>query len=123
MPDHVNNVIVCWFDRVLTRRRIAFLEFNLDCAFILGPITVCIIIRHLNSSGKFGAQARALLITFGPGSINPHHLHPRGTELLYLIEGDLTVGVIDSNNTLFEVNITTGNSLRSSTINNHNPED
>ena len=43
-------------------------------------------------------------IDFAPGSLNPPHTHPRGTEVLVVIEGTLLVGFVTSNqlnNTLF----------------------
>ncbi|XP_030441677.1 germin-like protein subfamily 1 member 13 [Syzygium oleosum] len=43
-------------------------------------------------------------IDFAPGGLNPPHTHPRGTEVLVVIEGTLLVGFVTSNqlnNTLF----------------------
>ncbi|KAK3433776.1 hypothetical protein EUGRSUZ_D01056 [Eucalyptus grandis] len=43
-------------------------------------------------------------IDFAPGGLNPPHTHPRGTEVLVIIEGTLLVGFVTSNqlnNTLF----------------------
>ncbi|KAF8017649.1 hypothetical protein BT93_H2753 [Corymbia citriodora subsp. variegata] len=43
-------------------------------------------------------------IDFAPGGLNPPHTHPRGTELLVVVEGTLLVGFVTSNqlnNTLF----------------------
>ncbi|XP_048140630.1 germin-like protein subfamily 1 member 7 isoform X1 [Rhodamnia argentea] len=43
-------------------------------------------------------------LDFAPGGLNPPHTHPRGTELLVVVEGTLLVGFVTSNqlnNTLF----------------------
>ncbi|XP_056168591.1 germin-like protein subfamily 1 member 13 [Syzygium oleosum] len=43
-------------------------------------------------------------IDFAPGGLNPPHIHPRGTEVLVVVEGTLLVGFVTSNqlnNTLF----------------------
>ncbi|KAI6680872.1 hypothetical protein NL676_034753 [Syzygium grande] len=43
-------------------------------------------------------------IDFAPGGLNPPHTHPRGTEVLVVVEGTLLVGFVTSNqlnNTLF----------------------
>ncbi|KAK3437071.1 hypothetical protein EUGRSUZ_C01763 [Eucalyptus grandis] len=43
-------------------------------------------------------------LDFAPGGLNPPHTHPRGTEVLVVIEGTLLVGFVTSNqlnNTLF----------------------
>ncbi|XP_030441380.1 germin-like protein subfamily 1 member 7 [Syzygium oleosum] len=43
-------------------------------------------------------------LDFAPGGLNPPHTHPRGTEVLVVVEGTLLVGFITSNqlnNTLF----------------------
>ncbi|KAG6546561.1 hypothetical protein Mapa_012110 [Marchantia paleacea] len=36
------------------------------------------------------------LLVFPPGSVNVPHTHPRGTETLFVIEGELDVGLIDT---------------------------
>ncbi|XP_048140664.1 germin-like protein subfamily 1 member 7 [Rhodamnia argentea] len=43
-------------------------------------------------------------LDFAPGGLNPPHTHPRGTELLVVVEGTLLVGFVTSNqlnNTFF----------------------
>ena len=41
-------------------------------------------------------------LDFAPYGLNPHHTHPRSTELLVVIEGTLLVGFVTSNpNKLF----------------------
>ncbi|PTQ26582.1 hypothetical protein MARPO_0930s0001, partial [Marchantia polymorpha] len=39
--------------------------------------------------------ANALLV-YPPGSVNVPHTHPRGTETLFVLEGTLEVGLIDT---------------------------
>lgn len=41
------------------------------------------------------------IIKYLPGGINPPHTHPRGTEVLYVLEGTLTVGLVDTTNKFF----------------------
>ena len=48
-----------------------------------------------------GLGVSAALVVYLPGGINPPHTHPRGTEILAVMDGELTVGLIDSTNKLF----------------------
>lgn len=48
-----------------------------------------------------GLGVSTALLAFLPGGINPPHTHPRGTEVLAVVDGELTVGLIDSTNKLF----------------------
>lgn len=48
-----------------------------------------------------GLGVSAALIKYLPGGINPPHTHPRGTEVLYVMEGTLTVGLVDTSNKFF----------------------
>lgn len=48
------------------------------------------------------------LLQFPPGTLNRPHTHPRGTELLYVIEGSLDVGLVDTTNKLFTQSIYQG---------------
>ncbi|BBN12853.1 protein MpCupin87 [Marchantia polymorpha subsp. ruderalis] len=48
-----------------------------------------------------GLGISSALIQFPPGTVNPPHTHPRGTELLYVIEGTLSVGLVDTTQKLF----------------------
>jgi len=60
----------------------------------------------LNTLGISAAR-----IDFAKGGINPPHTHPRATELLILMEGELYVGFVSSvgaNNTLFAATIYPG---------------
>jgi len=53
----------------------------------------------------------AVRIDFAKGGINPPHTHPRATELLILLEGELYVGFVSTNganNTLFAATIYPG---------------
>eukprot|EP01018_Ginkgo_biloba_P005899 Gb_10684 [translate_table: standard] len=40
-------------------------------------------------------------IDYAPGGVNPPHTHPRASEALTVLEGELFVGFVDTNNTLF----------------------
>lgn len=48
-----------------------------------------------------GLGVSSALIKYLPGAINPLHTHPRGTEVLYLLEGTLTVGLVDTTTKFF----------------------
>ncbi|KAG0621702.1 hypothetical protein M758_3G042400 [Ceratodon purpureus] len=45
----------------------------------------------------------AARIDFAKGGINPPHTHPRATELLLVVKGELYVGFVDTTNKLFAV--------------------
>ncbi|KAH9292137.1 hypothetical protein KI387_008443 [Taxus chinensis] len=47
-------------------------------------------------------------IDFAVGGINPPHTHPRATEVLFLMEGTLFVGFVDTNNTFFSKTLQKG---------------
>ncbi|KAG0564574.1 hypothetical protein M758_8G118600 [Ceratodon purpureus] len=50
----------------------------------------------LNTLGISAAR-----IDFAKGGINPPHTHPRATEILLLAQGELYVGFVSTNNTLY----------------------
>ncbi|RLM86554.1 germin-like protein 9-1 [Panicum miliaceum] len=74
--------------------------------------------------GKFtvskatGAEFPALLgqsvsyaaLVFGPGTVNPPHIHPRASELLVVVQGPLVVGLVDAarNGTVHTAALETG---------------
>ncbi|KAG6546444.1 hypothetical protein Mapa_011992 [Marchantia paleacea] len=47
-------------------------------------------------------------LQFAPGSINSLHSHPRGSEIFYVIEGELEAGVIDTANQLYTATLKQG---------------
>ena len=60
---------------------------------------------NLASAGTFGAlntQGLSIArIDFKPKGINPPHVHPRATEVLFLAEGTLLVGFVSTTNNQF----------------------
>jgi len=40
-------------------------------------------------------------VDLAPGGVNPPHLHPRATEIAFVMEGTILAGFITTNNTLF----------------------
>ncbi|XP_059431299.1 germin-like protein 9-3 [Corylus avellana] len=48
-----------------------------------------------------GQSVSIAVLEFGGGSTNPPHTHPRSAELLFLIDGTLQVGFVDTTNKLF----------------------
>lgn len=47
-------------------------------------------------------------IDYAPGGLNPPHTHPRATEVVFVLEGELEVGFITTSNKLFSQTIKTG---------------
>jgi mannose-6-phosphate isomerase-like protein (cupin superfamily) len=48
-----------------------------------------------------GQSVSIAVLEFPAGSTNPPHTHPRSAELLFLIDGTLQVGFVDTTNKLF----------------------
>lgn len=47
-------------------------------------------------------------IDYAPGGLNPPHTHPRATEIVFVLEGQLDVGFITTANVLFSKTINKG---------------
>ncbi|KAF3653247.1 Nectarin-1 [Capsicum annuum] len=47
-------------------------------------------------------------IDYAPGGINPPHTHPRATEMVFVLEGELDVGFITTSNVLVSKHIVKG---------------
>ncbi|KAL8061394.1 hypothetical protein ABFX02_02G083500 [Erythranthe guttata] len=47
-------------------------------------------------------------IDYAPGGLNPPHTHPRATEVVFVLEGELDVGFITTGNVLFSKSIKKG---------------
>ncbi|KAL8216220.1 hypothetical protein R6Q57_023057 [Mikania cordata] len=60
-------------------------------------------ITGLNTLGVSMAR-----IDYAPGGLNPPHTHPRATEIVFVLEGELDVGFITTENKLFSKTIKTG---------------
>ncbi|KAH9304233.1 hypothetical protein KI387_008637, partial [Taxus chinensis] len=58
--------------------------------------------------GLSGLGVSYALLQFGPDSVNPPHQHPRASEILLVIQGSLTVGFVDTTNTLFNNTLHSG---------------
>ncbi|KAM1116215.1 hypothetical protein TB2_006642 [Malus domestica] len=61
----------------------------------------------LFSGEQRGGRPPSLLCSFAPAT-NPTHTHPRFAELLFLIDGTLEVGFVDTKNNLFTQTLQTG---------------
>ncbi|XP_020089767.1 germin-like protein 9-3 [Ananas comosus] len=48
-----------------------------------------------------GQSVSFAVLMYPPGSVNPPHTHPRSAELLFLVEGYLEVGFVDTTNKLY----------------------
>ncbi|PIA59173.1 hypothetical protein AQUCO_00400203v1 [Aquilegia coerulea] len=55
-----------------------------------------------------GQSVSFATLQFPAGSTNPPHTHPRSAELLFVVEGSLEVGVIDTTNKLYNQTLQLG---------------
>ncbi|KAL8501130.1 hypothetical protein ACS0TY_020625 [Phlomoides rotata] len=58
-----------------------------------------------------GQSVSYAVLMYPAGSVNPVHTHPRSAELLFLVQGSLEVGFVDTKNTLFTQTLQTGDVL------------
>ncbi|KAG6555836.1 hypothetical protein Mapa_002477 [Marchantia paleacea] len=64
-----------------------------------------------NFPALLGLGVSSAVLQFSPGSINPVHYHPRGSELFYVLQGCLDVGFVDTANKLFTATVCAGESF------------
>ncbi|KAJ4836854.1 hypothetical protein Tsubulata_030732 [Turnera subulata] len=55
-----------------------------------------------------GQSVSYAVLQYPAGSTNPPHIHPRASELLFLVEGSLEVGFVDTTNKLFTQTLQVG---------------
>ncbi|KAK8561472.1 hypothetical protein V6N13_149348 [Hibiscus sabdariffa] len=55
-----------------------------------------------------GQSVSYALLQYPASSVNPPHTHPRAAELLFLVDGNLEVGFVDTTNRLFTQSLQTG---------------
>ncbi|KAI3507074.1 hypothetical protein L1887_21828 [Cichorium endivia] len=55
--------------------------------------------------GQSGSYA---ILEFPAGAVNPVHIHPRASELMFLVSGNLQVGFVDTGNNLFKQSLQIG---------------
>ncbi|XP_039047773.1 putative germin-like protein 9-2 [Hibiscus syriacus] len=55
-----------------------------------------------------GQSVSYALLQFPASSVNPPHTHPRSAELLFLVDGNLEVGFVDTTNKLFTQSLQSG---------------
>ncbi|KAI5322875.1 hypothetical protein L3X38_031947 [Prunus dulcis] len=55
-----------------------------------------------------GQSVSCAVLEFPSGTTNPPHIHPRSAELLFLVDGTLEVGFIDTKNNLFTQTLQSG---------------
>ena len=58
-----------------------------------GPRLTQILRTDLEGQGQTVQETVVSIVEFGPGSAAPWHLHPGAQELLYVMEGNLTIEV------------------------------
>uniref|UniRef100_A0A2N9EQ60 Germin-like protein n=1 Tax=Fagus sylvatica TaxID=28930 RepID=A0A2N9EQ60_FAGSY len=79
------------------------LATSLASAYDPSPLQdFCVAINNTNSAGLNTLGISLARLDFAPYGLNPPHTHPRGTEILVVVEGTLYVGFVTSNpNKLF----------------------
>ncbi|KAL5722880.1 hypothetical protein ACHQM5_006340 [Ranunculus cassubicifolius] len=55
-----------------------------------------------------GQSVSYAVLQYPAGSINPPHTHPRASELLFVVEGTLEVGLVDTTNKLYNQTLQLG---------------
>ncbi|XP_047326738.1 germin-like protein 9-3 [Impatiens glandulifera] len=55
-----------------------------------------------------GQSVSMAVLQYSGGSVNPPHTHPRASELLFLLEGSLQVGIVDTTNKLYTQTLQVG---------------
>ncbi|KAK1431404.1 hypothetical protein QVD17_07863 [Tagetes erecta] len=55
-----------------------------------------------------GQSVSYVILEFPAGSINPLHIHPRASELMFLVSGSLQVGFVDTSNNLYQQSLQIG---------------
>ncbi|XVF46935.1 hypothetical protein PTKIN_Ptkin03bG0068300 [Pterospermum kingtungense] len=55
-----------------------------------------------------GQSVSYAVLEYPTGSVNPPHTHPRSAELLFLVDGNLEVGFVDTTNKLFTQSLQAG---------------
>ncbi|CAM6100005.1 unnamed protein product [Calypogeia fissa] len=59
-------------------------------------------------AGLSGLGLSPVLFEFGPMSQIDPHTHPRGTEVFFVLSGEVDVGFVDTANNLFEITVQAG---------------
>ncbi|KAH7331618.1 hypothetical protein KP509_20G043300 [Ceratopteris richardii] len=84
----------------------AFLSTPGNITSKLGSLVTLANVARFPGLNTFGiSMAR---IDYAEGGLNPPHVHPRGTELLYLEKGSLYVGFVATDNKLYAKRIKQG---------------
>ncbi|BBN12957.1 protein MpCupin93 [Marchantia polymorpha subsp. ruderalis] len=73
-----------------------------------GPYSTTTQVSVENFPALQGLGISMSLARYSPGAVVRPQIHPRATELLYVLEGTLDVGFIDSTNKLFRQTLQTG---------------
>ena len=95
-----NQVLASDFKSDFLVRNVTPINPQLGSAVTLAAVTK---FAALNTQGLSIAR-----IDFNPKGLNPPHVHPRATEVLFLVEGTLQVGFIDTTKKLFQQTIYAG---------------
>ncbi|GLJ05235.1 hypothetical protein SUGI_0014350 [Cryptomeria japonica] len=66
-------------------------------------VTTTEVLPGINTLGMIMAR-----VDFAVGAVLPPHTHPRASEIIFVLEGNLRVGFVDTTNKLFSADIKTG---------------
>ncbi|CAN6179949.1 unnamed protein product [Urochloa humidicola] len=88
-------------------RLISGLTGNLTANFTISKATAAEFSALMGQSVSFAA------LVYGPGTVNPPHIHPRASELLVVVQGPLQVGLVDAarNGTVYTAALETGDAF------------
>lgn len=66
------------------------------------PLGIALTLASAANVGGLNTQGLSFArIDYAKGGLVPPHVHPRASEILFVVEGTLTVGFVDTTNTLF----------------------
>jgi len=91
------NGFVCKDTKLVQEDDFLFRGFHLmgNTSNVVGSKVTPVTVAELPGLNTFGISIAR--IDFAPWGINPPHTHPRATEILTVLEGDIQVGFVTSN--------------------------
>ncbi|XP_071694702.1 germin-like protein 5-1 [Rutidosis leptorrhynchoides] len=63
-------------------------------------------VKQINGLNTLGVSMSR--VDYAPGGVSPPHVHPRASEIIFVLEGELNVGFITTDNKLFSKTIKKG---------------
>lgn len=102
------NGLVCKSPKDTTVDDFKFTGFEMAPTVPAGGIAITPGFAGVNYPGLNTQGLSLARIDFDKGGLVPIHTHPRATEVLYVVCGELYVGFVDTSNKLFAATIKTG---------------